>query len=57
MFADALNSIYLALKREEGQTMIEYSLIGFLVAVAAVAILGTLGTNVTGVFTSLANAL
>ncbi len=42
---DAINSVvvraYLGLKREEGQTFVEYSLIGVLVAVALVAILGT----------------
>jgi Flp pilus assembly pilin Flp len=61
MFADALNSIfvraYLALKREEGQTMIEYSLIGFLVAIAAVATLVLLGGKVNDVFVSLKDAL
>jgi pilus assembly protein Flp/PilA len=42
---------------EEGQTMVEYSLILALVSVVAIAILGTLGTNVITVFTNAANAL
>ena len=44
MFADALNSIvgrlYLAMRREEGQTLVEYTMIGALVAlVVAVAVI------------------
>ena len=42
---DAINSVvmraYLGMKREEGQTFVEYSLIGVLVAVALAAILLT----------------
>ena len=45
MISDALTSIfvraYLAAKREEGQTFVEYSLIGVVVAVALAAILLT----------------
>ena len=45
MISDALTSIfvraYLAVKREEGQTFVEYSLIGVVVAVALAAILLT----------------
>jgi len=43
MFADALNSIitraYLAMRREEGQTFVEYSLIGVVIAVGLAATL------------------
>ncbi len=42
---------------EEGQGMVEYSLILALISVAAIAILTTLGTDVKNVFTSAANAL
>jgi pilus assembly protein Flp/PilA len=42
---------------EEGQTMIEYALIAFLVSIAAILILTTVGGNVKSVFTSVSNAL
>ena len=42
---EAINSVvmraYLGMKREEGQTFVEYSLIGVLVGVALILILGT----------------
>ncbi len=45
---------YLALSslrdREEGQAMVEYALILFLVSVVSIAILTTLGTKVSSVF-------
>ena len=43
--------------REEGQALVEYALILALVSVAAITILGTLGTNVVNVLTAAANAL
>jgi Flp pilus assembly pilin Flp len=46
--------VYLALSslrdREEGQAMVEYALILFLVSVVSIAILTTLGTKVSSVF-------
>jgi Flp pilus assembly pilin Flp len=46
--------LYLALSslrdREEGQAMVEYALILFLVSVVSIAILTTLGTKVSSVF-------
>jgi Flp pilus assembly pilin Flp len=44
MISDAINRAfiraYVAVKREEGQTFVEYSMIGVLIAVALVATLG-----------------
>jgi pilus assembly protein Flp/PilA len=45
------------LKNEDGATAIEYGLIAALIAVAAVTILGTVGTNLTSTFTTVANKL
>jgi Flp pilus assembly pilin Flp len=43
MFADALNSIfgrlYLAVRREEGQTFVEYTMIGVVIAVGLATVL------------------
>jgi pilus assembly protein Flp/PilA len=44
-------------QREEGQALVEYALILALVSVVAVAILGTIGTNVVTKLTDVANAL
>jgi pilus assembly protein Flp/PilA len=44
-------------EREDGQAMVEYGLILALVSVAALVILKTLGTNVTGVFTKISDAI
>ena len=49
--------LYLALKglrdEESGQAMVEYALILALVSVAAVAILSTLGTSVSSIFSKI----
>lgn len=42
-------------KNEEGQAMTEYGLIIALVAVAVITILGTLGTNLTSLFTKVSD--
>lgn len=42
---------------EFGVTAVEYALIAALIAVAAVTILGTVGTNLTSVFSKTANKL
>jgi pilus assembly protein Flp/PilA len=42
---------------EAGVTMIEYALIAALVAVAAITILTTLGTNVSKIFNTVSNKL
>ena len=57
MISDALTSIfvraYLAVKREEGQTFVEYSLIGVVVAVALAAILVTFEGSIAGALNSI----
>ena len=45
------------LMNEDGATGIEYGLIAALVAVAAVTVLSTVGVNLTGTFTRVANKL
>jgi pilus assembly protein Flp/PilA len=51
--------VYLALRsfrdREEGQAMVEYALILFLVSIVSIAVLTTLGTKVSSVFDKIAN--
>ncbi len=53
MFATLLK----VLRNEDGATAIEYGLIAALIAVAAVTIMGTVGTNLTNTFTTVANKL
>lgn len=52
MIADAINGailrLYTALKSEEGQTFVEYSLIGVLVAVVLAAVLTTFEGSLAG---------
>jgi pilus assembly protein Flp/PilA len=45
------------LRREDGQTLVEYALILFLIAITVVVIVGTLGTQVSSVFNSVVNTL
>jgi pilus assembly protein Flp/PilA len=44
-------------EREEGQGLVEYALILVLVSIASIAILGTLGTDIGAVFTTVSDAL
>ena len=44
-------------KDESGVTAIEYGLIAALIAVAAITIMGTVGTNLSGVFSKVAASL
>lgn len=44
-------------KNEKGATAIEYGLIAALISVVILTILGTVGTNLTGIFTAIADAL
>ncbi|HYU11213.1 MAG TPA: Flp family type IVb pilin [Stellaceae bacterium] len=44
-------------KNQDGATAIEYGLIAALIAVAAVTIMGTVGSNLTSTFTTVAGKL
>ncbi|HEV8602365.1 MAG TPA: Flp family type IVb pilin [Gaiellaceae bacterium] len=46
-----------SIRNEDGQALVEYSLILALVSVAAITILTTLGGNIVTTLTSVANAL
>jgi pilus assembly protein Flp/PilA len=45
------------IRDETGVTAIEYGLIAALIAIAAVTIMGTVGTNLTGIFSQVAASL
>ena len=50
--------VFKALLRDEsGATAIEYGLIAALISIAGVIALGTVGTNLTALFTSIASSL
>ena len=53
MFATLTNLF----KNEDGATAIEYGLIAALISIAAVTIMGTVGSNLTSVFTTVASDL
>ena len=44
-------------KNQDGATAIEYGLIAALISIAAVTIMGTVGSNLTSVFTTVASDL
>ena len=44
-------------RNEKGATAIEYGLIAALIAIAAVTVMGTVGTNLTGKFQTVADNL
>ena len=50
-------SLIKLLRNEDGATAIEYGLIAALIAVAAVVVMGTVGSNLTSVFTTVASDL
>jgi pilus assembly protein Flp/PilA len=52
-----LNAYVNARRDEEGQGLVEYALIIFLVAVVCVAAVTLLGTTVQGVFTNITGSL
>ena len=53
MFATLVNLV----KNEDGATAIEYGLITALIAVAAVVVMGTVGTNLSSTFNTVAGKL
>jgi Flp pilus assembly pilin Flp len=61
VIADAINGailrLYTAAKREDGQTFVEYSLIGVLVAVALALTLTAFKTDIGNALTSIGTAL
>ena len=52
-----LHRFFTMFQDEEGQGLVEYALIILLVAIAAVAILTTLGGDVSDVFTNISDTL
>ncbi|HEU0217171.1 MAG TPA: Flp family type IVb pilin [Stellaceae bacterium] len=47
----------LMINEQSGATAIEYGLIAALIAVAAVTVMGTVGTNLSSTFSTVANSL
>jgi pilus assembly protein Flp/PilA len=52
-----MKSVKRFLKEEDGVTSLEYGLIAAAICTAIVAVMGTLGTNLKGIFTTIAAAL
>jgi len=52
-----LNTVSKLLKNEDGATAIEYGLIAALIAVAAIAAFQLVGTNLSGIFNTVATKL
>lgn len=51
------NTLKSFVRDESGATMIEYGLIAALVSVAAIVALGTMGTNISAMFTRVSDCL
>ena len=56
-FSQLFSAVADRLRREDGQTMAEYALLLGLVLVVTAVVVATLGTQISGVFTSVTNAL
>ena len=57
-FVAMVNAYLATIKRgEEGQGMVEYALIIVLVSIVATVALTSLGTNITGIFNTIAGSL
>ena len=52
-----MKKFFAKMQKEEGQGLVEYALIIVLVSIVAIITLGLLGTTVSGVFTTITNAL
>lgn len=52
-----MNFIQKFIREEDGVTAIEYGLIAALIAVVIIGAVGTVGTNLMGVFTTVAGSL
>jgi pilus assembly protein Flp/PilA len=52
-----MGNIFSATHDEEGQTLVEYGLIVALLSIAAIVVLGVLGTSVKGVFQTVSDKL
>jgi pilus assembly protein Flp/PilA len=52
-----MKKFFAKMQKEEGQGLVEYALIIVLVSIVAIVTLGLLGTTVSGVFTTITNAL
>jgi len=61
MFTDLLNTVagrmYLASKREDGQTFVEYTLIAALVGIGLIVGLGAFKGDISGALNSIGNQL
>jgi len=57
VFTKLNDAVLNVLASKRGAAMVEYALLAGLVAVVAIGTLTTLGTTVSGKFTSIANAL
>ena len=57
IFMNALQARLAEVKDEEGQGLVEYSLIAALISVVAIVIMTQVGQDVIGVFTAISTAL
>jgi pilus assembly protein Flp/PilA len=57
LYGIAFSSLEQLFAETSGATAIEYGLIAALIAVAAVGVMGTVGTNLSSTFNSVASAL
>jgi pilus assembly protein Flp/PilA len=52
-----LNKVLSWLRRDEGQTLVEYALIVGLVSIAGIVAMMLMGDGITGIFTNIGDAL
>ena len=51
------NLVVRFVREEEGQDLIEYSLLAAIIAVGSIAVMGQVKTAINGIFTKIVNAL